>query len=213
MPLNTIISNFAVINPRSVALFLRANKNTRCSNCTIIGSRTNTGVVADMPSQNGDGLPTVYFENTLSLNNTLNGFRIVNQADWKIEYSNAYGNGRTNFTPSSNRVVHSQQIDPQLGTCRVFIPDSSPMKGAGKAGADIGANILYVYANGTLTDKPLWNPQTGQFPCGAIVPGVNDIPGQSCFDVHTRVNVHTNGCKLPATYKGPWPPPPGPTPQ
>jgi hypothetical protein len=62
------------------------------------------------------------------------------------------------------------------------------------------ANVLYRYEYGVLTSKPLWDAKTGKFPCGAIVPGVNDIPGASCFDVHKRLNVQSNGCSLPSTY-------------
>ncbi len=71
------------------------------------------------------------------------------------------------------------------------------MKGAGVGGADIGANVLYRYGNGVLTTQPLWDLITGAFPRGAIVRGVNDIPGSSLFDVHKRLNVNTNGCFLP----------------
>jgi hypothetical protein len=75
------------------------------------------------------------------------------------------------------------------------------MKRAGKNGADIGATILYRYENGTLTGQPLWEPSTGRFACGAIIPGVNDVAGKSCFDVHQRLNVNANGCTLPSSYK------------
>jgi hypothetical protein len=74
------------------------------------------------------------------------------------------------------------------------------MKGAGLNGDDIGANVLFRYHNGNLTTQPLWNPVTGEFPRGAIVSGVNDIPGSSAFDVHTRLNVNVNGCFFPAGY-------------
>ncbi|HEX3035323.1 MAG TPA: hypothetical protein VHT73_09345 [Thermodesulfobacteriota bacterium] len=38
---------------------------------------------------------------------------------------------------------------------------------------------------------------TGALPCGAIVPGVNDIPDKSCFDIHKCLNVGFNGCPIP----------------
>jgi hypothetical protein len=87
----------------------------------------------------------------------------------------------------------------------VFIPENSILKGAGVAGADIGANVLYRYENGLLTKKPLWDPASGRFPCGATVPGLNDVAGSSCFDVHKRLNVNANGCSLPAGYGGQQP--------
>ncbi|KKT61854.1 MAG: chitosanase, partial [Candidatus Giovannonibacteria bacterium GW2011_GWA1_44_29] len=104
---------------------------------------------------------------------------------------------RTNSPPTP-----PGNVDPLLGSCRVFIPDSSPMKRAGKNGADIGANVLYAYENGVLnTSKKLWNTTTGAWAsAGAIITGVNDVAGASLFDVHQRLNVNTNGCTLPASY-------------
>ena len=59
------------------------------------------------------------------------------------------------------------------GECLMWIPAGSPMKGAGTDGRDIGATIVNRYQNGTLTSTPLWNRDTGAFPCGAIVAGVD----------------------------------------
>jgi hypothetical protein len=70
------------------------------------------------------------------------------------------------------------------------------MKGAGDNGADIGANIVYRTENGVLTHAPLWDPATGAFPCGAVVPGIND-GARACRNLHERLNVNTNGCRLP----------------
>src|SRR5262249_5422833 len=112
----------------------------------------------------------------------------------------SYNNG-TNYEPgASNDYTNQLTIDPQLGSCLVWIPDSSPMKRAGKDGADLGANVLYRYQDGTLSKQPLWDAQTGTFPCGAIIPGVNDIPGSSCFDIHDRLNINRNGCSFPDGY-------------
>jgi hypothetical protein len=70
------------------------------------------------------------------------------------------------------------------------------MKGAGMDGRDIGATIVNRYQNGTLTSTPLWNRDTGAFPCGAIVAGVND-GSIACANLHRRLNVNTNGCRFP----------------
>jgi hypothetical protein len=90
--------------------------------------------------------------------------------------------------------------DAALDGCRVYVPDASPMRGAGAGGADIGARIVNRYVDGTLTDEPLWDPSTGAFPCGATVDGVNDeatFPNATCSTVHERLNVGTNGCAIP----------------
>jgi hypothetical protein len=124
-----------------------------------------------------------------------------------VENSNSDNNARGDFNPSetisdgSGSIRYSLSTAPGMGLgsgqCLVYVPGGSPMKQRGKNGADIGANVLYRYVNGALTNQPLWNPTTGAFPCGAIVPGVNDVAGKSCFDVHKRLNVGTNGCPLP----------------
>jgi hypothetical protein len=87
-----------------------------------------------------------------------------------------------------------------MGPCIAWVPDGSPLKKGGSDGRDIGATILYRYVNGTLTSQPLWDPATGEFPHGALVTGVNDVPGHSLFDVHRRLNINTNGCYFPAGY-------------
>lgn len=122
-------------------------------------------------------------------------------ARWSVDYANAYHNAGGNFSPASHPgITHAISLDPRLGACKVWLPAASPMKRAGKDGEDLGANILYRYEQGVLTTRPLWDPVTGQFPCGAVVRGVNDLPGQSCRDVHQRLNVNTNGCAFPEGY-------------
>jgi hypothetical protein len=85
------------------------------------------------------------------------------------------------------------------GQCLAWVPSGSSMKGAGKNGSDLGATILYRYENGTLTQQRLWDRNTGGFPCGATVSGVNDGPIR-CANVQARLNVNTNGCSFPASY-------------
>jgi hypothetical protein len=43
----------------------------------------------------------------------------------------------------------------------------------------------------------LWDPRTGQFPCGAVVAGLNDTPETSCIGVHERLHVDSADCPLP----------------
>ncbi|MBI2023522.1 hypothetical protein HYT01_03100, partial [Candidatus Giovannonibacteria bacterium] len=129
--------------------------------------------------------------------------------NFKLDFPAVYNVG-TPFSPDASDPRITNEIaltSAELGSCKAYIPDSATsLKGKGKNGADIGANILYVYENGVLTNKPLWNPQTGEFPHGAIVPRLNDIPGQSLFNIHQRLNVNTNGCPFPQGYGGSWPP-------
>jgi len=68
-------------------------------------------------------------------------------------------------------------------------------------GGPVGASILFRYENGNPTTKPLWNPVTGAFPCGAVVPGLNDGPTR-CTNLHTRLGIGVGGCRLPTGYGG-----------
>ena len=126
-------------------------------------------------------------------------------------YSNATGSTGDPYVPAEPydddeglfQLSLSVPVD-DIGTgadqCIAYVPAGSAMEGAGQDGADIGANILYRYVDGALTSEPLWDPQTGAFPCGAVVEGVNDTPGDSCIGLHERVHVATAGCPLPDDY-------------
>lgn len=200
MPRNTLIRDFAAINTL-YGLYARGNHNTRCERCSFITG--NAGLVADREIAHGSLPMTIYLDNSLATGQAVYGFGITGDyGDWKLDSPAAFANA-ANFTMGADpRIVNAKLADPKLGTCRVWIPDGSPLKRAGKNGEDIGANILYRYQDGVLTNQPLWDPSTGRFPCGAVVPGVNDVAGSSCIDVHLRLNVNSNGCPFPAGYGG-----------
>ena len=145
----------------------------------------------------GAGTQSTHGANILVTTNTDVAFFIGEQAAYDFNFVRVFQSGGTGFDAN---FTNTSTDDPIMGTCKVFIPNGSNLKGAGLGSADIGANVLYRYENGSLTNQPLWSPATGAFPCGAIVAGVNDIPGQSCFDVNQRLNVNTNGCGFPSGY-------------
>jgi hypothetical protein len=214
---NIFIHN-AAINSHAPNFLDQSAINTLVSNHTSYGSN-HSGAAGNNKRSSQHGaynwtiFPSITIRNSLFVNNKVNGIRIDHAEDYEfrvLEYLNAFGNAAGDYDAGTETRTNSTSIDPEMGACRVFLPDNSPMKGAGKDGGDIGANVLYVYENGQLTSQPLWKPGAGNFPCGATVPGVNDLPGSSCLDVHQRLNVHTNGCSLPSGYAGSWPPMPGP---
>jgi hypothetical protein len=146
--------------------------------------------------------------NCLYLNNGGYGVMVDGIDDFVIERCDTWGNGLGDDNidePSGDGEGHIRNclaVEPTgiglgEGQAVVFIPADSNMKGAGTDGADIGANVLYRYVNGVLTDEPLWDPETGEFPHGALVEGVNDRPGRSAFDVHKRLNIGGGGQPLP----------------
>ncbi len=207
--------DFLVIGQRGVGLWHSSATQSYNRNITLYGG-TGTGFRAD---ERGDDPPcamvseyggcTFTLHNALAFDNDGSGLHAEDQDEFLIEYSNAWANTSGNFagkeediSDHSGPIQQSMSVRPEgmgleKGECIVFVPESSNMKGAGKNGADIGANILYRYHNRTLTDKPLWDPASGEFPHGALVEGINDLAGASLFDVHKRLNVNTNGCRLP----------------
>ena len=203
MPQDTIIENGVAINPTYYGAYFRNNKNTNCTNCTFIGAGIG-GFAADRDgTYAGDGSPSAFAENVLSLSNTSYGFYFSQQADFGVDYSNAFGQSYPLWPTSSGNYANNLTENAEMGTCYLWIPDGSAMEGVGSGGADIGANILYQYEDGTITATKLWNATTGVFTgCGATVTGLNDQAGESCFDVHQRLNVNYNGCSFPAAYSG-----------
>lgn len=193
--------NMVVNRATNTGIWFRRGINNTCDQCTVLNG-SGAGMLADRVSSAPPGLFSFYNDNSLAAYHSGGGgFVMKDQFDLLLNYPNAYAN-KGNFYPEPThpQITNELMIDPQLGSCIVYIPSDSPLKGAGAHGRDIGANVLYRYKNGVLSAEPLWDPETGEFSCGAIVAGVNDRAGVSCFDVHARLNVNTNGCELPAGY-------------
>lgn len=102
------------------------------------------------------------------------------------------------FSPNDARVILPVTAGGGDG-CVAYVGPQSALRGAAGVDGDVGANVVYRYVDGTLTTEPLWDPQSGAFPCGAIVPGINDDPSQSCSGVHERLRIGTPDCALPDT--------------
>jgi hypothetical protein len=134
------------------------------------------------------------------------GLRVLTASECNarvFEYTAGYAspmwgsNTETRDTATTPPTGVSSTLD--VGACRVWIPTTSSLHGRGKDGADIGANILYRYEDGTLTTEPLWDPGTGNFPAGAVVTGINDS-GITPATVDASLNVNANGCSFPTGY-------------
>jgi hypothetical protein len=212
--LGNVFRDFVSAKTTGNGLFLRGVANAVAENITLHGSTSGSGFIADggdpqvggtCGSRNTEGC-SFTAKNVLSLQNDAYGISCKSQKSWRIDRSNAYGNDANwnvgeSIGDASGYVRSSLQLSAGAvglgsGQCLVWIPSGSPMKGAGMDGRDIGANIVNRYQSGTLTSTPLWNRDTGAFPCGAIVAGVND-GSLACSNVHRRLNVNTNGCRLP----------------
>jgi hypothetical protein len=181
---NTTLENCVIIN---AGFAFRSVQNATAMNISVFDSGSD-GLKADSGSTT-HGV-NIKFINSLAVNSTGYGFYIETSGvdSWSINYCNAYNNGQGNYYPPSHpNLTYSRTTNPQFGSARVYVPLGSPMKGAGQDGADIGANIIFRYKDGALTGQPLWD-QTGQFPHGALVAGLNDNTS-SLANVNTRLGV------------------------
>ncbi len=180
------------------------------SQATLVGGRprasTSYGVGA-MADAAGGTTASFVFRNVLTLDNTTCGFCVQSGVSGLISHGNAFAS-TTAYQPNepiddtAGAIQQSLAIEPTLvgdtgGSCLVRVSGSSNMATAGEGGLPIGANIVYRIEDGVTTDRKLWNQRTGEFPCGAIVAGVNDVAGASCFDAHTRMRVGVAGCPIP----------------
>jgi len=200
--------NHAVITPSGYGIYSRSTNDTRCDQCTFLNPTLGAIAADNWNESAGGGSSTwsVGATNTLVVGGKY-GFYVDQQlGGGSINKVNTFGTGIpfSSTGGSTTTFSNATTTNPNLGACKIFIPAGSPMKGAGISGADIGANVLYQYdSTGTLTTTPLWNSSTGAFLSqGAIVAGVNNVPGSSLFDVQNRLNVNQNGCPLPSGYGG-----------
>lgn len=196
------LEHFVAIHPLEQGWLNEAGQDTRCDNCSIINSQS---YGFNHKSYNISD-PSFHGNNTLIVNATSSAVtQFQPNGNCGLDYANITGG---NTSVEGCTLTHQNTANPTLGGCLVYLPDTSPLKGVGLNQADIGANILYRYKDGTLTTTPLWDTSTGAFPCGQTVAGVNDTTGNSCINVHTRLHVNASDCHFPATYGGPPPPPP-----
>lgn len=207
MPNNNYAENFVSINPATglfgpgsgrEGFYSRAARGITCKNCTIMGTPSYGFLAANNNGAAvGDGTYGLTLQNTLAMNATSGGYSIPGTiTSWSGTNVNAFNNSGAAYNPSSSgNWVSKFTTDPQMGACKVWRPAGSAAKTN-----NWGAEILYRYQNGVLTTVPLWDTVTGEFPHGAIIAGVNDIAGSSVTDIHTRLNVNTNGCPFPPGY-------------
>lgn len=197
-PHGTSLQHFVAVRPRVAGFYARSSSGTECVNCSVHRAGM-SGFAADRDSDSpGDGSYSVFLTNCLVAGSRMFGLNLVEQATAVVDHCNFFRSGdNVAFSITQKRLNDTMSVDPKLGGCYVYIPDNSPMSRRGRNGAPLGAEILYRYQDGTLTSVPLWDVSTGRFPCGAVVPGVSDLPGLSCIDVSLRLNVNRNGCSLP----------------
>ncbi len=212
---NVTFRDIIVADAGENGIFLKSPVSATLEGITVLGSSWSGFLIReDTTAMCPDATPcTLDARHILCLDNGSPGVSGFAPIQWTVEHSNAAGNqdgepaqqyGTDEAIDDDAGQVRNSTIEPvpEIGRgvnqCLVYVPAESPMHGRGLNGADIGANVLYRYESGVLTDTPLWDPNTGAFDCGEPVSGLSDDPTRSCSGVHTRLNVNANGCSLPA---------------
>jgi hypothetical protein len=193
---DTLIVNGVALGT-ATGVSVDAGPGTRVDNLTLVDVQTG---VALMRSAGNMGLE--FFEasaaRTLVRGYSGVAFWADGNADWSFEHcaAQAPATDAVDFSPNDEHVLLPVTAADDDG-CVAYLGRGSLLHGAAGADGDVGANVINRYQDGALTDAPLWDPRTGAFPCGAVVPGINDDPSQSCIGVHERFLVGTAECALP----------------
>lgn len=202
------VQDVVAVGPGSYAAFMRSVQDATLRNMTAVGgiAALRADVINEITCPRGCAVSAA---NLLALGGDADGVIVLDENVGVVAHSNSFGSGALDFRPDSEPVdddaglfQNSMSVAvPRIGVdaeqCIAYVPDDSLMVGAGEAGADIGANIVFRTIDRALTDESLWDPETGAFPCGAVIEGVNDDPSTSCIGVHTRLHVASPGCPLP----------------
>jgi parallel beta-helix repeat protein len=198
-PTGNSFVNHVAISPSSVGLWSRSSKSSY-DHSSVFGSSSLTGgFLSDTDSC--CSFSSYQFSVTNSLATGIvsgTAFKVVNVSGNVLNFDHNTPFNVLSILSPGLTATNTFAVNPALGSCYLWIPSSSPLKGAAADGGDIGANVVFKYEGGTLTGDQLWDSSTGA-PVfrGATVPGVNDLSGASLRDVSSRLNINQNGCALP----------------
>ncbi|MFK7999668.1 MAG: hypothetical protein AB8H86_08725 [Polyangiales bacterium] len=163
------IENNVILGPSGNGILVRGAEGLVVRNNSIF----NAGVRVDQQSTNASLPCSADIFNNLVENEEF-GIVAIDQSSLSVDGNNTFP-GIVSADGAGDNTV----IDAQVGACRHRVPDTSPVNGTGRGGADVGARIVVRSVDGVLTAERLWNDD-GTFPCGNIVPGINDGATNTC---------------------------------
>ncbi len=161
---NKFINNISINN--SYGFFQRADADLVIKNMTIVGTRPGSSFavqeVSTQPKDSdfevkGDLRSSIILSGGIGLYIRLS----PNFISFTNEYNDLYGLS-TSYANAASQGTGEISVDPSFDISKygkgsyLFIPNISPVKTAGENGNQMGAEVLYRYKDGVLTDIPLW---------------------------------------------------------
>jgi parallel beta-helix repeat protein len=197
-PTGNSFVNHVALTPSSIGFWSRSSKSSYNHVSVFGNSSPSAGFLSDTDSCCSFSSYQFSVTNSLATGITSGtAFKIVNLSGntFNFDHNSSFNNALTLGVGLTS--TNQLSADPGLGSCYLWAPASSRLKGAAADGGDIGANVVFQYAGGNLTSVPLWDSTTGA-PVfrGATVAGLNDVAGASLFDIPNRLNINQNGCSL-----------------
>lgn len=188
-----VVRDLVSINAESRAIGLQSAPDVILENISITGHQNFAIIIGeDVACSRLTGGCGFTLRNSLIFNGDTLFRGNDNYRSILVEHNNFFRAGSGSFS-----AIHPQQgtyrqnsNDPPFfssGQPVIWLSPDSNMRGKGKQGADIGANVIYRYQDGELGSEPLWDIGTGAFTCGAIYAPIN--ADNACGTVHTRLNV------------------------
>jgi hypothetical protein len=127
------------------------------TNCTFIGAEKD-GIQVESP-YSISATDNLTVQNTIVMNASSCGYNEVDPPNsFTHSYNNYYNNGShmCNESQSATEKNKNPNFDTATYGYGAYLMRPSALHGLGKNGVDIGAEVLYRYKNGNLTNVPLW---------------------------------------------------------
>lgn len=195
------VANSLVLSANDEGIQLRTPTNALIERVTLydignVGIEIHPELVDDTPLSLLPSNPSAEVVATLIVGTDL-GIDATGLPTTEVRNSSIITDTGSDFVPDELFLdnVNLDDEDPTTTGC-LAVPSTDWVSARPVGDLIVGADIRYRSVNGTeSTDEPLWT-EVG-FPCGVLVPGVNDSAGGRCDSIHTRYGIGAPDCLVP----------------
>lgn len=159
----TVYKNNVAINPKYYGGRYDGDDNLTVENNTYVRESSSGGLWAayfHVPSS-GLYIKAVYKNNSMKGNGSVGGYYRDSSGNVSVNnsYNNYYNLGAV-YGGAASQGVGEKNLNPGYATATygngAYLMVPTALKDKGENGADIGAEVLYRYKDGVLTNEPLW---------------------------------------------------------